>query len=106
MAFLAAIFIAVAALVAPPAARKDEARLTELVAAVRSADYRGDRAELARLDQELARLPDGPLSEYRDYWRGFALLRRGLNGFNATPTPHHPTPDAEGPVARLKSAPA
>lgn len=104
MAFFAAIFIAAAALVAPPAARKDEARLSELVAAVRSADYRGDRAELARLDAELGKLPDGPLSEYRDYWRGFALWRRVLNGFNATPTPDDLTADAEGAIARFKSA--
>ena len=33
----------------------------DLVAAVRSADYRGDRAALARLDAELGRLPDDRL---------------------------------------------
>jgi hypothetical protein len=96
--------LAAATLVAPPAARKDEARLADLVAAVRSADYRGDRTELARLDAELARLPDGPLSEYRDYWRGFALWRRVLNGFNTTPTPEDLTADAEGAIVRFKSA--
>jgi hypothetical protein len=104
MAFLAAMVIAAAALIAPPAAPNDEGRLAELVAAIRSADYRGDRAELARLDRELAKLPDGPLSEYRDYWRGFALWRRVLNGFNTTPTPDDLTADAEGAVARFKSA--
>src|SRR5262245_217396 len=104
MTFLAAMFIAAAALVRPPAARGADARRAELVPAVRSADYRGDRAELARLDAELGKLPDGPLSEYRDYWRGFALWRRVLNGFNATPTPDDLTADAEGAIARFKSA--
>jgi hypothetical protein len=79
-------------------------RLAALVTQVRSADYRGDRAALARLDGELGKLPDGELSDYRDYWRGFALWRRGLNGFNQTPTPDDLTADIEGALTRFKSA--
>src|SRR4030095_11624839 len=74
------------AVLAPPAApNAQESRLAALVAEVRSADYRGDRAALARLDEELGKLADGPLSDYRDYWRGFALWRRVLNGFKEKP---------------------
>lgn len=81
-----------------------EQRLGALVAEVRSADYRGDRAALARLDEELGRLPDGSLSDYRDYWRGFALWRRALNGFNEKPTPDDLAADVQGAIARFKSA--
>ena len=81
-----------------------ERRLGDLVAAVRSADYRGDRTALARLDAELGRLPDGELSEYRDYWRGFALWRRAMNGFNETPTPDDLEKDLRAAVARFQAA--
>jgi hypothetical protein len=81
-----------------------EQRLAALVGQVRSADYRGDRAALARLDGELAALPDGPLAEYREYWRGFALWRRAMNGFNEKPAPDDLTADIEGAIARFKAA--
>ena len=103
MNFLACI-LALAALAPPAPARKSELRLTELVAAVRSADYRGDRAALARLDGELAAVDAGKLSDYREYWRGFALWRRALNGFNETPTPGDLVADLEKAVARFRSS--
>lgn len=85
-------------------ATRTEQRLTELVAQVRSADYRGDRAALARLDEELGRLDAGRLNDYRDYWRGFALWRRVLNGFNEKPMPDDLAADAEKALARFKAA--
>jgi hypothetical protein len=96
--------LAAAALAASPQPSKTEARLTELVAAVRSADYRGDRAALARLDAELGRLDAGKLSDYREYWRGFALWRRALNGFNETPPPDDLGADLEKAIARFRAA--
>jgi hypothetical protein len=83
---------------------KSEQRLTELVAAVRSADYRGDRAALARLDDELGRVDAGKLNDYREYWRGFALWRRVLNGFNEKPAPDDLVADVEKALARFKAA--
>jgi hypothetical protein len=56
---------------------------TTMVAQIQRADYEGDRAALERLHRELA-----PLVEIKDvgprvqYWRGFALWRRAINGFN------------------------
>ena len=87
MGSLALIFTA--AMLVPPATLPcaKEAKLSALVVEVRSADYRGDRAALARLDQMLGELDDERLAEYRDYWRGFARWRRAQNGFNETPTP-------------------
>lgn len=86
-----------------PAARTEQ-RLSELVFAVRSADYRGDRAALARLDDELGRLDAGKLNDYREYWRGFALWRRVLNGFNETPAPDDLGSDVGKALARFKAA--
>lgn len=93
------------ALLAPAGAPSaDASRLTSLVAEVRSADYRGDRAALGRLDTQLSKIQDGPLSEYRDYWRGFALWRRAINGFNETPTPDDLTADLQNAIARFKAS--
>lgn len=100
----AAIALLSLAPVSATAATKSEQRLTELVAAVRSADYRGDRAALARLDDELGALDAGRLKDYREYWRGFALWRRVLNGFNEKPAPEDLASDVEKALARFKSA--
>ena len=84
--------------------QKTEAQLTSLAAAVRSADYRGDRAALDRLDAALAKVPDSTLDDYRAYWRGFARWRRAMNGFNETPTPPDLPADLDRAVAHFKAA--
>lgn len=103
-AFVLAFALAPAAPAVPTASSAAEARLGALAPAVLSADYRGDRAELARLDGELGRLADGPLSEYRDYWRGFARWRRAINGFNETPTPDDLASDLDAAVAHFRAS--
>ena len=96
--------LALVALAPQAPTRKTELRLTELAAAVRSADYRGDRTSLARLDAELSRLDAGKLTDYREYWRGFALWRRALNGFNETPPPDDLAADLEKAIARFRAS--
>jgi von Willebrand factor type A domain len=60
----------------------------KLVAAVIRADYQGDRAALARLETELGAVPKNPATDARvTYWRGFALWRRTINGFNDSTPP-------------------
>ncbi len=99
------IFLAAIPVFAVPAVPPgSEARLSELAAAVLRADYRGDRPELARLDDELGRLDAGALNDYRDYWRGFALWRRTMNGFNETPTPPDLDADLVKALERFRSA--
>ncbi len=60
----------------------------KLVAAVIRADYQGDRAALARLEAELGTVPtDRAIDARVTYWRGFALWRRAINGFNDSIAP-------------------
>jgi hypothetical protein len=101
---LIATVLLFAGLAEPAPATKAEAQLAELVAAVRSADYRGDRAALDRLDGALARLPVSPLEDYRLYWRGFARWRRAMNGFNENPAPADLEADLQAAVGHFRSS--
>ncbi|NOT60884.1 MAG: ankyrin repeat domain-containing protein [Acidobacteria bacterium] len=58
-------------------------RVIKLVTQIQRADYEGDRAALLRLYQDLFPfVEDKMLTAQVRYWRGFALWRRALNGFN------------------------
>src|SRR5262245_3542761 len=91
-ALMAAAGVAVvgAALVAPgaiatAAAKSARRQVAAIVEQIRRADYEGDRPALKDLFASL-----GPFVDQKDkdlaarvrYWRGFALWRRALNGFN------------------------
>ncbi len=104
MALLAWVFALAASAPHPVSPALQEARLSALAAEVLSADYRGDRPVLARLDDTLGRLDADALREYRDYWRGFARWRRALNGFNETPTPADLRDDLETAIRRFRDA--
>ena len=57
--------------------------LAAMKARVMSADYRADIDELARLRDELAKVPDDTeLAYLARYWRGFASWRMAINGTN------------------------
>jgi hypothetical protein len=83
---------------------KDESRLSQLASAIRAADYRGEREELRRLASALDDVKDSKLAAYRDYWRGFALWRRALNGMNETPTPNDAGDDLKHGVASFRAS--
>jgi hypothetical protein len=58
-------------------------QVTKIVAQIQRADYEGDRAVLRRLHGELAPFVENKeLAARVPYWRGFALWRRAINGFN------------------------
>jgi len=82
-----------------------ETSTPELVRRIREADYAGDRPALGRLHAELAARPKEPphAAEVR-YWRGFALWRRAINGFNETPTPDDLDADLQGASAEFDAA--
>jgi hypothetical protein len=84
---LAALMVAMAFLGADPASSKDAPRLSQLAGAILTADYRGERPRLRELATALQGVKAPELAAYRDYWRGFALWRRAINGFNETPNP-------------------
>lgn len=66
----------------------DAAQYKKLVAAIQKADYRAERATLERLFRESEPYLHKDVDPSRvRYWRGFALWRRAINGFNETPQP-------------------
>ena len=59
-----------------------------IVSRIQRADYEGDRVMLKRRYDELAPfLENKTLSARVRYWRGFALWRRAINGFNDSVDP-------------------
>ena len=69
----------------PPAhaAQPTSPTARDLVAQIQRADYEGDRAALGRLREVLSPFVNDPAIASRvRYWRGFAMWRRALNGFN------------------------
>ncbi|MEW6211256.1 MAG: hypothetical protein AB1631_23020 [Acidobacteriota bacterium] len=59
-----------------------------IVAQIQRADYEGDRTALERLYNELAALVDDKEIGARvSYWRGFAMWRKAINGFNDSASP-------------------
>ena len=63
-----------------PTAREE---LIQLATAIQRADYEDDRPGLQRLFESAGRFGEQPeLAPYAHYWRGFAMWRRTVNGFN------------------------
>jgi hypothetical protein len=62
--------------------------IIRIVTQIQRADYEGDRPALKRLHDGLAPIPeDNKVASRVLYWRGFALWRRAINGFNESPIP-------------------
>jgi hypothetical protein len=98
--------VTVAVLIGSCAAAADSkaAPFPDVVRQVQSADYRGARAELQTLAAGLEGVKEPKLALYRHYWRGFALWRRALNGFNETPTPQDLEADLRAAIASFQAA--
>ena len=67
---------------APQKAASPHSAVASLAARIRAADYAADRPALAKLFEEMAPYTSGSLASRARYWRGFAMWRRALNGFN------------------------
>lgn len=81
---LASVTVALAA----PAVNPSHDQVVKIVTQIQRADYEGDRTGLQQLYEQLVPFVDEPeLASRVRYWRGFAKWRRGINGFNETPTP-------------------
>ena len=79
--------------------------IIRIVTQIQRADYEGDRPALKRLHDELTPVPeDNKLASRVLYWRGFALWRRAINGFNESPTPTDLEEDLKQAVADFKDS--
>src|SRR5580698_4209180 len=79
--------------------------IIRIVTQIQRADYEGDRTALKRLHDELTPIPeDNKLASRVLYWRGFAMWRRAINGFNETPTPTDLEEDLTQAIADFKDA--
>lgn len=76
-----------------------------VVVQIKTADYAGDRAELKRLYDELAPFVESESIGSRvRYWRGFALWRRAMNGFNDATDAEELEQDLEQAASEFKIA--
>ena len=62
--------------------------VVKIVVQIQRADYEGDRVALERLYNELTSMVDDKeLGAKVSYWRGFAMWRKAINGFNDSASP-------------------
>jgi hypothetical protein len=102
---LAILFISVTAPAASPAVDPPREQVIKIVAQIQRADYEGDRAALKRLYEELAPLQeDTKLASRVRYWRGFALWRRAINGFNESVDPTELQEDLKQAISEFGQA--
>jgi hypothetical protein len=82
-----------------------EQRTVGVITRIQRADYEGNRPELRRLLHELT--PGGGNRQFSarvHYWRGFALWRRALNGFNEMADPEDLAADLEAAVREFEQS--
>ncbi len=85
---LAVLLLSAGAAIGAPVKKPERARVIQIVAQIQRADYEGDRAALQRLYEGLnPYVGDKEISSRIHYWRGFALWRKALNGFNDSVDP-------------------
>lgn len=91
----------------PPASRpaaSPRAAMTDLVAWIRTADYEGNRRELAKLFEAMDPYTRGSFASRARYWRGFAMWRRALNGFNDDVAKAELAEDLRSGIAEFEAA--
>ena len=88
MRTLAAVAMMVLLGAAAPAPGPARQKVAKIVPRIQKADYEDDRQALLSLAAELVPYTENnPLASRALYWRGFALWRRALNGFNDSVDP-------------------
>ena len=88
----------------PPPPETPHHAAARIAAKIRAADYEGDRAALAALYEEMAPYTEGELSARARYWRGFAMWRRALNGFNEEADKAELADDLKACISELEQA--
>jgi tetratricopeptide (TPR) repeat protein len=80
-------------------------QVIKIIGQIQRADYEGDRAALKRLYEELTPVEQGTkLASRVRYWRGFALWRRAMNGFNESVDPKQLGEDLRQAVSEFDEA--
>lgn len=98
------LFISVTTLVAQ-AVDPSREHVIKIVTQIQRADYEGDRAALKHLYEELTPVEQGTkLASRVRYWRGFALWRRAMNGFNESADPKQLEEDLNQAVGEFEEA--
>jgi hypothetical protein len=88
-----------------PQRQSSQEGILRIVAGIQRADYEGNRPALASLYEELGPFLDGGRIVSRVlYWRGFAMWRRALNGFNDGALPRDLEDDLTRCTADFRSA--
>jgi len=80
-------------------------KVVKTVAEIRRADYEGNREALQRLSDEL--LPfatDAQIGSRVRYWRGFAMWRKAINGFNDNTSTRELQQDLQSAVNEFEGA--
>jgi tetratricopeptide (TPR) repeat protein len=85
---VAALLLSAGAAMGAPVEKPSRAPVIKIITQIQRADYEGDRAALQRLYAELnPYVDDQEIASRVHYWRGFALWRKALNGFNDSVDP-------------------
>lgn len=99
------ILVALAALTLAGQSSKPSSRVADLAARIRTTDYEGNRTALRALYADLEPdLAKGEAVSRVRYWRGFALWRRALNGFNESAESNDLEQDLKSAAAEFESA--
>jgi hypothetical protein len=101
----AAIIMLIVLGIPAPALADEKSTMTSVVIQIQRADYEGNRAALKRLYDDLAPfVRNEAISSRVRYWRGFALWRRALNGFNDSVEPEELRHDLEMAAREFQEA--
>jgi hypothetical protein len=101
------IAVMIATLAGPRGLAASDGRdaVVKIVTQIQRADYEGDRPALRRLYGELAPFAeDKEIGARVQYWRGFALWRRAINGFNETVDPKESAADVADATEAFRSS--
>jgi hypothetical protein len=106
LGLMAMLFVFSTAALAAPAERARETVL-KLVAQIQRTDYEGNRVALQSLYADLEPFnADEKLASRVRYWRGFALWRRAINGFNDSADPKEIEHDLTQALVEFKESSA
>jgi hypothetical protein len=103
LSFVSTSYVVKAAPVLLSESQRD--RVVRLVVQIQRADYEGDRRSLQRLYQDLTPfVDDKKLGPKVRYWRGFAMWRRAINGFNDSANPKELEHDLKNAIGEFETA--